>query len=149
MSHSPVPLFIDTAAFFARFNTRVTEHERARAVFAGIRSGDLQYDPLFTSRYVLSKLATLLLRKVSHRAAVNALGTIREADSFNILTVGGSTFDRVCEQFGQYADQQISFVDHSSAVLADDRGIEHVFTFDRSDFRTLGFTVVPADTGGV
>ena len=147
MSHAPQPLFIDTAAFFARFNERAAEHDRARAVFDGVRSGELRYNPLFTSRYVLSELATLMLRKVGHRAAVNTLTTIREADSFNVLPIGGGTFDRTCEQFAQYDDQQISFVDHSSAVLADNRGIEHVFTFDRSDFRTLGFTVVPDDTG--
>lgn len=147
MSSPPNPLFIDTAAFFARFNERAAEHDRARAVFEGIRSGELQFDPLFTSRYVLSELATLMLRKVGHRGAVNALHTIREADSFNVLPVGDDAFDRTCEQFGQYNDQQISFVDHSSSILADDRGIEHVFTFDRSDFRTLGFTVVPEDTG--
>lgn len=147
MAYTSDPLFIDTAAFFARFNERATEHERARAVFDGIRSGELRYDPLFTSRYVLSELATLMLRKVSHRAAVNALDTIREASSFNVLPVGGDAFDRTCEQFARYDDRQISFVDYSSAVLADNRGIEHIFTFDRSDFHTLGFTVVPDDTG--
>lgn len=87
-----------------------------------------------------------MLRKVGHRPAVNALDTVLEADSFNVLPVSGGPFDRTCEQFAQYDEQQISFVDHSSAVLADGRGISHVFTFDRSDFRTLGFTVVPDDT---
>lgn len=146
MPRPPQPLFIDTATFFARFNERAVEHDRARAVFRGIRTRDRQYGPLFTSRYVLSELATLMLRKVSHRAAVNAITTIRQADSFNVLPIGEDTFDRTCDRFRQYDDQQISFVDHTSAVLADDRGIDHVFTFDRSDFRTLGFTVVPADT---
>jgi predicted nucleic acid-binding protein len=148
MPSPPAPLFIDTAAFFARFNERATEHDRARAVFDSIRSGELQYDPLFTSRYVLSEFATLMLRKVGHRPAVTALNKIREASSFNVLPIGGDAFDRTCEQFTRYDDQQISFVDHSSAVLADDHDIEHVFTFDRTDFRTLGFTVVPDDTDG-
>lgn len=147
MARSPRPLFVDTAAFFAWFNERATEHDRASAVFREIRSGELGYDPLFTSRYVLAELATLLLRKASHRAAVTALSTVREADSFNVLPVGDDPFDRTCEEFARYADQQISFVDHASAVLADETGVEHVFTFDRGDFRTLGFTVVPADTG--
>lgn len=147
MSNQPAPLFVDTAAFFARFNERAHEHERARAIFRGIRSGSLTYGPLFTSRYVLSELATLMLRKVGHRPAVNALTKIREADSFNVLPVAGEPFDRTCTQFTEYDDQQISFVDHTSAVLADDHGVDHVFTFDRDDFRTLGFTVVPDDTG--
>lgn len=147
MSRQPAPLFIDTAAFFARFNERTREHERARAIFQGIQSGRLAYGPLFTSRYVLSELATLMLRKVGHRPAVNALTTIRDGKSFNVLPVAGEPFDRTCTRFAKYDDQQISFVDHTSAVLADDHGIDHVFTFDRDDFRTLGFTVVPDDTG--
>lgn len=56
MSQTPEPLFVDTAAFFARFNERATEHERARMIFRGIHSGELQYAPLFTSRYVLAEL---------------------------------------------------------------------------------------------
>jgi len=147
MPAPPAPLFIDTAAFFARFNERATEHDRARAVFDDIQSGELQYDPLFTSRYVLSEFATLMLRKVGHDPAVTALNKIREASSFNVLPIGVNVFDRTCEQFARYDDQQISFVDHSSAILADDRDIECVFTFDQTDFRTLGFTVVPDDTG--
>lgn len=147
MSQRPVPLFVDTGAFFARFNERAAEHGRAQAVFRGIRSGELRYGPLFTSRYVLSELATLMRRKVGHTPAVTALETIREADSFNVLPVGGAVFDRAREQFARYDDQQISFVNHSSGVLADDYDIDHVFTFDADDFRVLGFTVVPDDTG--
>lgn len=147
MTTSPQPLFIDTSAFFARYNERATEHERATAVVQGIHSGDVHYDPLFTSRYVLSELATLMLRKVGHQPAVNALTDIRDSKSINVLPVTEKSFARTCEQFAAYDDQQISFVDHSSAVLAGDRDIEHVFAFDRDDFQTLGFTVVPADTG--
>ena len=147
MSNFPNPLFIDTAAFFAYFNERATEHDRADTVFRRINSDERPYHPLFTSRYVLSELATLLLRKVGHRAAVNALTTIHKSDSFNVHPVGEQMFERTCEQFAQYDDQQISFVDHFSAVLAVAHGIDHMFTFDRSDFQTLGFTVVPADTG--
>jgi len=146
MSQHPVPLVIDTGAFFARFNERAAEHEHAQAVFQGIRSGELQYGPLFTSRYVLSEFATLMRRKVGHTPAVNALETIRSAESLNILSVGSGAFDRTCAQFAQYDDQQISFVDHSSGVLADDYDIEHIFTFDPADFHTLGFIVVPTDT---
>lgn len=146
MSGRPVPLFVDTAAFFARFNERTAEHERARTVFEGIRSGALPYEPLFTSQSVLSELATLMLQKVGHTPAVTALETIREAESFNVLPVDSGDFDRTCVQFARYDDQQISFVDHTSSVLADGRGVDHVFTFD-GDFHTLGFTVVPGDTG--
>ena len=147
MSQPPVPLCIDTGAFFARFNERAAEHDRARAVFQGIRDGELQYGPLITSRYVLSEFATLMRRKVGHSPAVNALETIRSAESINLLPLDNDAFDRTCERFARYDARRISFVDHSSGVLADDHDIEHIFTFDSDDFRTLGFVVVPADTG--
>lgn len=85
-----------------------------------------------------------MLRKVGHDPAVTALATIRDAESFNVLGVGSGDFDRICAQFARYDEQEVSFVDHASGILADGPGIEHVFTFDR-DFHTLEFTVGPGD----
>lgn len=58
-----------------------------------------------------------------------------------------TSFDLACVEFARYDDQRISFVDHTSGVLADENDIEHVFSFDVDDFHTLGFTVVPEDRG--
>ena len=143
------PLFVDTAAFLARFNPDDQNHDRALTVFDGIRAGEYVYRPLYTSRYVLSELVTLLNRRAGHDDAVRVLGTIRGSESFTVLTLDGTLFDRTCERFARYDDQQISFVDHTSAVLADHHDVDHVFTFDSVDFATLGFTVVPRDTGEV
>ena len=146
-SAGATPLFIDTGAFYARYKPDDENHDRATTVFNGIRAGELTYRPLYTSRYVLSELATLMLRWVNHVAAVQTLTTIRESESFTILPVDAGAFDQACDQFEQYDDQQISFVDHTSGVLAAEHEIDHVFTFDPDDFRTLGLTVVPDDTG--
>jgi uncharacterized protein len=56
-------------------------------------------------------------------------------------------FDAAHEHFVEYDDQEIAFFDHLGGALARDYEIEHVFTFDSGDFHTLGFTVVPDDTG--
>lgn len=148
-SPGATPLFVDTGAFYARFKPDDDQHERATAVFDGIRSGTHTYRPLYTSRYVLSELATLLLRWVGHSDAVRALRTIRRSESFTVLPVDAGAFDRACEQLARYDDQQISFVDHTSAVLGREYDVEYVFTFDPDDFRTLGLTAVPDDTGEV
>jgi uncharacterized protein len=144
MSEQPQPLFIDTGAFFAWVNTRAGRHETAQSVFDTLRREAIPYQPLFTSRYVLSELATLTSQKVSHKTAVDVLQTIRRSESFNILPVGEGVFAAACDEFECYDDQQISFVDHTSTVLASEYEIEHIFAFDR-DFATLGFTRVPAD----
>ena len=92
MSEQPQPLFIDTGAFFAWVNTYVGRHETAQSVFDALRREAIPYQPLFTSRYVLSELATLTSRKVIHKTAVDVLQTIRRSESFNILPVGEGVF---------------------------------------------------------
>jgi len=117
-------------------------HDAANAVFDGMKAGE--YGLVFTSQYVLSELATLTTRKVNHKTAVDVLQTIRRSESFTILSVGEGVFAAACDEFERFDDQQISFVDHTSAVLAREYEIEHIFAFDR-DFTTLGLTRVPAD----
>lgn len=148
-TRAATPLFIDTGAFIAWYDGDDEHHQRATAVFQGIRSGDPPYRPLYTSRYVLSELSTRLQRapNVGHSGAVDALHTIRGSSGFNILRLQDGAFDRTCDQFARYDDRQISFVDHTSGVLAADHDIDRIFTFDPDDFRTLGFTAVPDDTG--
>lgn len=148
MSEGARPLFIDTGAFYARADEDDQHHEQAKGVFDAIRRGDLPYRPLYTSQAVLSELATLTLYRKNHREATRLLTDIRDSRSFNVLTVDQPTFSGAAAQFAQYDDQVISFVDHTSAVLANERDIEHVFAFD-SDFRTLSLTRVPIDTGEV
>lgn len=142
------PLFVDTGAFFAAFNAADTYHDPATAILDAIRAGELPYRPLYTSGYVLSELATLTLRKKGHAAAVRAIERATDPANVTVLHPDAATFGTVREEFARYDDQQISFVDHTSGVLAAARDIDRVFAFD-SDFRTLGFTVVPDDTGEV
>jgi len=141
-----VPLFVDTNALVAVFNEDDAHHEVANDILDRIGNGDLAYGPLFTSRYVLSETATTLLVGAGHSEAVEALTSIRDSPSFNILNTVPEIFDQTADQFEQYDDQEISFVDHMNSVLADEYDIEHIFAFD-SDFATLGLTRVPVDTG--
>ena len=147
-ARAATPLFIDTGAFLAWYDDDDQHHDSAKAVFQGIRGGDLPYRPLYTSRYVLSELVTRLQRapNVGHAGAVDALTTIRGSSTFNVEAVADAAFADACDEFARYDDQQISFVDQTTAVLAREHDIERVFAFD-GDFRTLGFTVVPEDTG--
>lgn len=138
------PVFVVTGAFFARADTDDEEHEAARQFFDSIRASESVYRPVYTSQAVLAEFVTLALYKLGHEVATGALTAIRESSSINVLPVNEPTFVTTAEQFADYDDQRISFVDHTTSVLADERDIDHVFTFD-SDFRTLGFTLLPAD----
>jgi predicted nucleic acid-binding protein len=146
VAHAAQPLFIDTGAFFARFNDQDDHHQQAKTVFNAIRTGELAYRPLYTSGYVLSELATLTLRKDTHAGAVEALNRVADSPNITVIHPNATAFAAIRHEFEQYSDHQISFVDQSTAVLARERDITHVFAFDR-DFATLGLTRVPSDTG--
>lgn len=141
---SAIPVFVDTGAFYARADTDDEHHDEAKQLFDSIRASESVYRPIYTSQAVLSEFATLALYKLGHEVATGALTAIRESSSINVLPVDEPTFATTAEQFADYDDQRISFVDHTTSILADERDIDHVITFD-SDFRTLGFTLLPAD----
>jgi predicted nucleic acid-binding protein len=145
---SATPLLIDTGAFYARADSDDANHETAVRLFERIRDGGLAYRPLYTTQAVLAELATLCLYKLGHPVATRTLTAVRDAASINILPVGPNAFETAATRFADYDDQEISFVDHTTAVLADERDIDHIFTFD-DDFRTLGFTVVPDDSNAL
>lgn len=138
------PLFVDTGAFFAHFTADAARHDSARTTMEAIRTGELRYKPLYTTGYVLGELATLIVRKVGHDQALRAIRRVRGSDAVRVLHPGRETIDAVVDEFERFDDQQISFVDHVTAVTADEYHVDHVFAFD-DDFRTLGFTLVPAD----
>lgn len=138
------PLFVDTGAFYARVDEDDRHHQTAVRIFESIRTGELAYRPVYTSQAVLSELATLCLYKLGHADAVRALTAVQTSKSVNVLLIDGTTFEAAARQFTEYDDQEISFVDHTSSVLADERGVADVFAFD-GDFRTLGFSLVPED----
>jgi len=140
------PLFIDTGAFYARFVETAQRHDRATAVFEAIGKREAVYRPLYTSTYVLDELATLILSHHDHEGATAALDRVRQSPT-TVVHADRADFDRTFEQFARYDDYKISFTDHMTGVLAADRDIEHVLTFDSDHFRTLGFTAVPDDTG--
>jgi len=145
---SATSLFVDTGAFYARADEDDQHHETATSLFGDIRSGTVPYRPIFTSQAVLSEFATLALYKLGHETAVRALKAIHDSQSINVLPVGEQAFAAAREQFENYDDQQISFVDHTSSILADERDTDRIFAFD-SDFRTLGFTLVPEDVDSI
>lgn len=138
------PLFVDTSALYARLDEDDENHEAARAVFDGVRDGDLHYRPLYVSGYVLGELVMLAMHELGVAAAIDALERLRESSLFVVVHPDARAFAAASEQLARYDDQQITLVDHLTGVLADDRDVGLVCSFD-DDFRTLGFTLVPGD----
>jgi len=135
-----------TGAFYTRFVATAQRHEQATTVFESIGDGTLPYRPLYTSTHLLGELATLVLSHRDHESATAAIDRVRQSPT-RVVHPDEADFEATCEQFARYDDHDISFTDHMSGGLAERHGIEHVSSFDPDHFRTLGFAVVPADTG--
>ncbi len=85
------PLFVDTGPFYARFDADDSLHDRSIEFFERIRTGDLLYRPVYTSRYVLAETTRLLVQRVSHEAARTALSAIRNGELFTVLVADENT----------------------------------------------------------
>jgi len=57
----PTPLFVDTGPFYACFDSDDALHDQTVEFFERIRTGDLLYRPVYTSRYVLAETTRLLV----------------------------------------------------------------------------------------
>lgn len=137
------PLFVDTSAWYAIFDEDNAEHRRATTVREEVLAGNRQYRPIYTTSHVLGELATLLLR-YSHDIALRALTQIRDSPNVTVIHPDRVAFDAAVTQLDRYDNQAISLIDHLTGVLADERDVDRIFAFD-SDFRILGFTLVPED----
>lgn len=138
---TPAPAIVDTGFFYALYDEDDENHPTAKSVNEGIRTNDVPLQPLYTTRYVLAELGTLILYRKGHADATRALEEILDSQSMNLIEVGPPIFTRTVQQFGKYDDQEISFIDHLTAVAAGEHDIDRVLAFD-SDFATLGMTRV-------
>lgn len=100
---------------------------------------------LFTSDYLLDETVTRIRYDVSHTTAVSFLDLIREAERFgslSVLRVDAAVWDAAEAIFRQYHDQDFSFTDCTSFVLAQQAEVDEVFGFDHH-FLMFGFNVKP------
>jgi len=102
---------------------------------------------LHTSDYIIDETVTFLRYHISHATACTALDNFRDLETAGLLICHSIDKDlrrRAEELFRQYHDQKFSFTDCTSFALCQQRGLHHVVTVD-SDFRILGFLLVPYD----
>lgn len=147
MTTPPRSLFVDTGPLYAHFDEDASRHDHAADLIEGIAAGELNYYPVFTSTFVVDELATLTLSRQDHATAVEAIDRVRHSDFLEIVHPTEQDFNATCGEFARFGGAGLSFTDHIIGVLAKNRDVEHVLTFDGDHFRTLGCTVVPGDTG--
>lgn len=71
-------------------------------------------------------------------------GRLQASELVTVVQLGAETFGAASAGF--ISTQASALGDNLTAVAATNRNVEDVFSFD-TDFRDLGLTLVPADTG--
>jgi predicted nucleic acid-binding protein len=135
----PPRLFCDTSFFYACFDPRDVNHQRAEFLSAeAAESGSA----LYATWDIISETSTLLRYRRSYRAALTFLSEIKP--DLHIVNYGDSVRAEAEQIFRRYGrDHKLSFCDAVSFVvittLLDDIPC---LVFDE-DFRNLGLIVIP------
>ncbi|MBI5746337.1 MAG: type II toxin-antitoxin system VapC family toxin [Nitrospirae bacterium] len=139
MNLSENKAFCDTSFFFASLCPHDTNFEKAGVLLEYCKDNAVT---LYTTWDIISETATLLRYRLSHKAAVEFLGTVKPA--LSIIKYDDSIRDAAEKVFKRLSrDKKISFCDAISYVVITGMldGMP-CFTFDR-DFKNLGLLVYP------
>lgn len=127
-------LFVDTAAFLAKFSNRDREHERAEKLWNKIAVSNYE---CYTSNFVLEEFFTLLAARVNYKYAHDVATHFLESHPFIILRADKQIELSAANEFAKHAPLEISFADCVSFTLMRAHGITEAFTFD-NDFKKPG-----------
>jgi len=133
-------LFVDTSAFVALTHSKDGHHGAAKRL---LRSLSKRRRPLVTSTDVLDETVTLVRYRLGHDVAVRVGESLLRSEWCRLIDVDESTRLAAWQLFVRYSDQTWSLTDCTSFALMHAMHLSEAFTFDRQDFHTAGFAVLP------
>jgi predicted nucleic acid-binding protein len=120
-------IFIDTWAWVALASKHDQHHRRARAQHKALQKSPSRY---VTSDFVLSEVIAHLYTTLTARQAqafINAILGAADSGNYDFVHVSPLQFRRAWQMRQKYHDKpDISFVDFTSMVVMQDRGISEV-----------------------
>jgi predicted nucleic acid-binding protein len=135
-------VFVDSGAWIALLNGSDGLHRRALAAYQALVDENAR---LVTSSDVLDEAATRLRYDAGLPAALafrDAVAAAEKSRLLRVLPVDAGVQQKAFALWEKHPKVVLSLTDATSAVLARSLLIKTVFGFD-SDFRSLGFTLVP------
>ena len=132
--------FVDASAWIALADRDDQNHDRAAAFLKQHAATGVSH----TSNYVISETVTRLRRTAGPRVAWKLFDDLHASDLVRIHYSDEALDQEAIRLFKKYEDQELSFVDCTTAAILDRMGIDEIFAFD-DDFRRVGYTVVPGD----
>jgi predicted nucleic acid-binding protein len=138
-------VFVDTGGWIAMAVKRDRYHKKAATYYRKLSKAKVR---LVTSNYVLSETHTRIRYDDGHAKAMQFNALIQEAikaGRLNLEWVTPALHKEAWTIFENYEDQDFSFVDCTSFVIAKRLGVKEVFGLD-DHFKTMGLVLKPAKT---
>jgi uncharacterized protein len=135
----PGRLFCDTSFFYACFDPRDINHQKAEELSVDAAASGSR---LYVTWDIISETLTLLRYRRSHREAMTFLTEVKP--DLNIVNYGDTVRAEAEQIFRRYGrDHKLSFCDAISFVVVTAL-LDNVpsLAFDR-DFRAVGLSVIP------
>ncbi len=140
MGENYPPLFIDTSAWVALNEKKDSYHERAKKFVERNRKNELYFGATHTSEMVLQETYSFLLYNYNYDAGVDVVDRIVNSNVI-IHPFSSLNFEEIWGRISE-EENELSFVDWSTAIYMDRYDIEHIFTFD-GDFEKVGSKIMP------
>ncbi len=133
-------LFVDTSAWFALADHSTAGRDEVERAFRERLARGVR---IVTTNMVVAETHALLLRRLSHRAALTFVTDV-VAPPTVVVTSSAALEERAkVDWLARYADQPFSFTDAVSFAVMRERKIREALTLDHH-FATAGFAMVPA-----
>ncbi|MCE2486813.1 MAG: PIN domain-containing protein [Desulfurellaceae bacterium] len=123
---------IDAGPLIALIDRGEPEHEACVACLARLTGPFLTTWPPFTE-------AMYLLGEAGGWRAQEALWIMLDQSDLQVIFQGPEHFQRIRALMQKYTDRPMDLADASLVCLAEQRGIQDIFTLDRRDFLTYRF----------
>jgi|WetSurMetagenome_2_1015567.scaffolds.fasta_scaffold00566_17 uncharacterized protein len=131
------PLFWDTSAIYAYINRKDPAHESVKQVVSVFRGR------LVLSNYIFDEIATLVLSRLGHAAAVHIGNVLMNSPQIERQWISSQDEINAWALFSERQDKQYSFTDCTSFVLMRRLGVKKYIALD-DHFRQEGFkNVIP------
>ncbi len=131
-------LIADTSGLYALVDRKDPHHAQA-AAFLKVQT---LADSLLVSNHVFDETMTTVKARLGMRAALQLGLRLRNSRLVEMVVFSPADEQETWRVFSQYTDKEWSYTDCACRVLAHQRAVQQVFTFDRH-FAQMGLEMAP------
>lgn len=120
-------ILVDADGFIAQFIKEDANHLKAVQIREAIKLGNFK---VYVVNLVIAEVSSLLSRRFSQEKAVEFLNQVEAAD-MEIIYIDEDLSQKTINFFKTFSKKNISFVDCANLIVAREKGIPFIFSFDK------------------